>query len=69
MSNQAGGDAGNQWQRQLFVGQIPLDWDAGRLRDYLSKHLAISEDRSAEEIEINDNNSNNNKANNQKMNR
>jgi len=66
MSNQAGGDAGNQWQRQLFVGQIPLDWDAGRLRDYLSKHLAISEDRSREEIEINDNNSNNNKANNQK---
>jgi len=66
MSNQAGGDAGNQWQRQLFVGQIPLDWDSGRLRDYLCKHLGISEDRSMEEIEINDNNSNNNKSNNQK---
>jgi len=52
MTNQAGGDAGNKWHRQLFVGQIPLHWNRLLLRDHLAKYLEIPDDHAADEIEI-----------------
>jgi len=41
MSNQAGGDAGNKWQRQLFVGQIPPQWKSDTLENYFKKSLRL----------------------------
>jgi len=51
MSNQAGGDAGNKWQRQLFVGQIPPQWDTDRLENYFKSSLKL--DKGGEEEWIN----------------
>lgn len=52
MINQAGGDAGNNWLRQLFVGQIPGDWNRGKLEKYLADSLKISENDIQTEIQF-----------------
>jgi len=41
MITQAGGDATNIWQKQLFIGQIPCEWGEKELTDYLAKSLHI----------------------------
>jgi len=41
MITQAGGDATNIWQKQLFIGQIPYEWGEKELTEYLAKSLHI----------------------------
>lgn len=41
MITQAGGDATNIWQKQLFIGQIPYEWGEQELTDYLANQLRI----------------------------
>jgi hypothetical protein len=45
MITQAGGDATNSWQKQLFVGQIPSEWSEKELRVNLALGLEIHPDR------------------------
>lgn len=43
MITQAGGDATNIWQKQLFIGQIPYEWGEKELTEYLAKSLHIQD--------------------------
>jgi len=52
MTNQAGGDAGSSWHRQLFVGQIPGDWNRSKLEKHLAHFLKIPEDHIPNEIQF-----------------
>jgi len=42
MITQAGGDATNVYQKQLFVGQIHREWDEGDLTMFLARELQIN---------------------------